>query len=307
MTGWAPSGRQWTLLYGRQQATVVEVGGGIREYVVGGAHILDGYAVEEMCSSGRGATLAPWPNRLRDGRYTFNGATQQLALSEPAKGNAVHGLVRWLSWDLLEQEESRVAVEVTLLPQTGYPYGLQVRNVYQLDEQGLSLRTTATNIGPDALPYGVGFHPYLTLGEPTVDDGVLTVPGNSWIAVDDRGLPTGTAAVEGTEYDYRSPRRIGGAVLDTAFTDLQRDAQGNAVVTLAAADGSRSISVWAGEAFPYLQVFTADTLKGEARRRGLAVEPMTCPPDAFNSGEGLLVVEPGESVTTRWGITTSGY
>jgi aldose 1-epimerase len=305
MAAWTPSGTQWVLRHGPQEATVVEVGGGVRAYEVAGRPVLDGYAVDQMCGSGRGATLAPWPNRLRDGRYTFQGRTQQLALSEPARSNAIHGLVRWLPWLLVDQSESSVTVEVTLLPQTGYPYGLRVTNAYTLDANGLTLATTAANIGPDPLPYGVGFHPYLTLGAPTVDEAVLTLPATTWIAVDERSLPSGTAPVEGTEYDFRTPRRIGGAVLDTAFTDLVRDERGNAVVTLA--DGGRSISLWADASIHYLQLFTGDTLKGGDRRRGLAVEAMTCPPDAFNSGDGLITVEPGASFTTRWGITANGY
>ncbi|BEP16137.1 aldose 1-epimerase family protein [Acidothermaceae bacterium B102] len=307
MTAWTPSGQQWPLRYGDQRATVVEVGGGVREYTVGGRAVLDGYPVDAMCSSGRGATLAPWPNRLRDGRYTFDGQSQQLALSEPAKGNAIHGLVRWLPWTLDDRTDSSVTVRVTVLPQTGYPYGLQLRNAYTLDDSGLTLTTTATNIGPVALPYGVGFHPYLTLGAATVDDDVLTVPGTTWIAVDARSLPNGAAPVDGTEYDYRAPRRIGDAVLDTAFTDLVRDNNGVAAVTLGTADGTSEISLWADASFPYLQVFTGDTLKGADRRRGLAVEPMTCPPDAFNSGDGLVRIEPGDAHITRWGLTTRGF
>ena len=138
-----------------------------------------------------------------------------------------------------------------------------------------------------------------------MDEARLTVPAGTWIAVDERGLPTGSAPVEGSRYDYRTPRAIGDAVLDTAFTDLVRDDQGRAAVTLS--DDTKSISVWADASFPYLQVFTGDTLADDERRRGLAVEPMTCPPDAFNSGDGLITLEPGAWCTTRWGIATSGY
>ena len=305
MAAWAPSGEQWVLRHGRHEVIVVEVGGGLRGYAIGGQPVLDGYPVDQMCSAGRGATLAPWPNRLRDGHYTFQGKAQQLALSEPAKNNAIHGLVRWLPWLLVEQTDTSVTVEVTLHPQSGYPYGLRVANAYTLDDAGLTLATTATNVGVDPLPYGVGFHPYLTLGGPRVNEARLTVPAGTWIAVDERGLPTGSAPVEGSQYDYRTPRAIGDAVLDTAFTDLVRDDQGRAAVTLS--DDTKSISVWADASFPYLQVFTGDTLADDERRRGLAVEPMTCAPDAFNSGDGLITLEPGAWCTTRWGIATSGY
>jgi aldose 1-epimerase len=306
-TPWVPSGQQWLLRHDSRQATVVEVGGGLREYLVGGEPVLDGYPVGAMCSAGRGCTLAPWPNRLRDGRYTFDGRTQQLALSEPANHNAIHGLVRWLPWTLLEQAEDRVVVEVTVRPQTGYPYGLQLRNDYRVDAGGLSLTTTGTNIGDQPLPYGVGFHPYLTLGAAQVDAGLLTVPADTWIAVDQRGLPTGSAPVDGTAYDYREPRLIGATVLDSAFTDLGRGDDGRATVTLAAADGTRAVGLWADATFPYLQVFTGDTLPAVDRRRGLAVEPMTCPPDAFNSGDGLIALMPGQAHTTTWGLVTRGY
>jgi aldose 1-epimerase len=305
MAAWAPSGEQWVLRHGRQEVSVVEVGGGIRDYTIGGQPVIDGYPVDAMCSAGRGATLVPWPNRLRDGHYTFDGKAHQLPLSEPAKNNAIHGLVRWLSWLLVDQTETSVTIEVTLLPQTGYPYGLRVRNAYTLDESGLTLATTATNIGPDRLPYGVGFHPYLTVGTPAVDQARLTIPADTWIAVDERGLPTDSSTVDGSPYDYRSERLIGEAVLDTAFAGLIRDEQGNAVVTLSG--DARTIRVWADATFSYLQVFSGDTLDEDERRRGLAVEPMTCPPDAFNSGDGLISLEPGASHTTRWGISTSGY
>ena len=312
----APSGQQWVIRNGRQEATVVEIGGGLRDYRIGGRQVLDGYPVDEMCSGARGTTLAPWPNRLRDGRYTFAGETQQLALSEPRTHNAIHGLVRWRPWTLVEnagqsmqdsQGEDRLTTEVTLLPQPGYPYSLNVRNAYLLGEEGLTVTTTATNIGNQALPYGLGFHPYLTVGSEHVDDDLLTVPATHWVAVDDRGLPTGIREVQGTPYDYRVATAIGGNRIDTAFQDLLRGKDGRAVVTLGSSDGERSVSLWADAAFGWLQVFTGDSLPEGVRRRGLGVEPMTCPPDAFNSGDGLVSIEPGQQHVTTWGLTTTGF
>ncbi|MDX6230614.1 MAG: aldose 1-epimerase [Frankiales bacterium] len=302
-----PSGRQWLLRNGNRLATVVEIGGGLREYVVDGRPVLDGFAEDAMCSGARGTTLAPWPNRLRDGHYRFADEDQQLALSEPSNHNAIHGLVRWRPWTLVDHGEDRLSVEVVLLPQPGYPFWLRLRNDYRLDADGLTVTTTATNIGHRPLPYGLGFHPYLTLGSETIDADVLTVPAATWLQVDERGLPTGSAGVDGTPFDYRTPRPIGSRVLDTAFTDLVRGQDGRASVTLATEDGSRSVSLWADETFPYLQVFSGDTLPAGARRRGLAVEPMTCGPDAFNTGQGLVTLAPGRSLTTAWGLVPRGY
>jgi aldose 1-epimerase len=302
-----PSGQQWLLRKGTHEVTVVEIGGGLRTYAVAGRPVLDGFARDAMCSAGRGTTLAPWPNRLRDGRYRFDGEDHQLPLSEVAHHNAIHGLVRWRPWTLLNQTDETLTVEVVLLPQPGYPFSLRVRHDYRLDADGLTVATTATNIGSRSLPYGLGFHPYLTVGSGQVDADRLTVPARTWLQVDDRGLPTGSAPVQGTPYDYRDPHPIGDHVLDTAYTDLLRGADGRAVVILATADGARSVSLWMDERFPYLQVFTGDTLSPADRRRGLAVEPMTCGPDAFNTGSGLVTLAPQEALTTSWGLVPRGY
>ena len=226
----APSGQQWLLRKGSQQATVVEIGGAVRDYLVDDLPVLDGFAVDTMATGARGTTLAPWPNRLRDGRYRFNGSDHQLALSEPGKGNAMHGLVRWRPWALVDRAEDRLSIDVTLLPQPGYPFFLHLRNDYLLDDAGLTVSTTATNLGEDPLPYGLGFHPYLSAGGGLVDDFVLTVPARQWLPVDERLLPTGVAPVEGTDWDFRTGRVIGSRVIDIAYTDLVRDHAGRATV-----------------------------------------------------------------------------
>jgi aldose 1-epimerase len=302
-----PSGEQWRLTRGRAQVTVVEIGGGIREYAVGDRPVLDGYRRDAMATGGRGQTLAPWPNRLCDGAYSFGGSSHQTPLSEPKTHNAIHGLVRWRPFHLVERTEDTLTVEVVLLPQPGYPFALRLRNSYFLGDDGLTVTTTALNFGDTPLPYGLGFHPYLTVGSPTVDADTVQVPATTRLLADERGLPTGRTAVEGTEYDLRQPRSIGTQQLDTAYTDLERDGDGAAAVTLAGQDGARSVRLWVDESFPYLMVFTGDTLPAAERRQGLAVEPMTCAPDAFNSGDGLLTVSPGEQVTTHWGITPTGW
>ena len=165
----APSGKQLEIAFGDQQAVVVEVGGGLRSYSVGGRDVLDGYGADEMCTSGRGQVLIPWPNRLEDGSYELGGRRHQLPLTEPSTHNAIHGLVRWANWTVAESEPHRVMVEQLLHPQPGYPFSLALRIEYALSERGLDVRTTATNLGDETCPYGSGAHPYLTVGSERVD------------------------------------------------------------------------------------------------------------------------------------------
>jgi aldose 1-epimerase len=292
-----PSGDQYWLEVDGQEASVVEVGGGLRTYTVDGADVLDGYAVEEMAAGGRGQNLLPWPNRIADGRYSFAGADLQLALTEPGRHNANHGLVRWSNWTATTQDQDRVVMELTLHPQPGYPFTLSLAVEYRLGAGGLSVETTATNAGDRPCPYGAGAHPYLTAGTELVDEALLLVPADSRLEADDRGIPTGSVAVEGTPYDFREPTPIGGLVVDHAYTDLT----GNEAV-LASPDGQRRVTLWWDSSYRWVMVFTGDTLAPGRRRRGLAIEPMTCAPNAFVTGDGLRVLEPEESWTTVWGI-----
>ena len=299
----APSGEQVELRLGDQRAVVVEVGGGLREYERGGQALLDGYALDEMCTSGRGQVLIPWPNRLQHGSYEFDGTRHQLALTEPENGNAIHGLVRWAVWRIGEQEPHRVVMEHVLHPKPGYPFSLALSVEYLLSPDGLAVRTTATNVGASACPYGSGAHPYLTLGTPVVDPVVLRVPARTVLHADDRGIPTGVAPVEGTELDFRRGKPIGATRIDNAFTDLERGEDGLARVELIDPDRHSGLTVWVDELYPYLMLFTGDPLP-DVNRRSLAVEPMTCPPNAFRSGEGVIRLEPGSSVTSAWGISS---
>jgi aldose 1-epimerase len=188
-----------------------------------------------------------------------------------------------------------------LHPQPGYPFSLALEVEYALAEDGLSVRTTATNVGVDACPYGAGVHPYLTVGTPSVDAAILTSPGSTVVRSDDRGLPVGTDPVDGTPFDFRRPRPIGATTLDHAFTDLERGEDGLARVELRHPDGS-GVALWVDEGYRYLMLFTGDPLP-DVRRRSVAVEPMTCPPNAFRTGESLVRLEPGETHTARWGLT----
>jgi aldose 1-epimerase len=300
----APSGEQFELVHSDQRAVVVEVGGGLRTYSAGGRDLLDGYALDAPSTSGRGQVLAPWPNRLEDGSYEFDGRRHQLALSEPERHNAIHGLVRWAPWTAGDRAPARVVMEHAIHHQPGYPFSLALSIEYSLTDDGLRVQTTATNIGRAACPYGSGAHPYLTMGTATVDPLLLHVPAHTVLLTDERDLPAGSEPVDGTEYDFRLARPVASTVLDNCFTDLERDENGMAGVVLSDPDGAGALTLWVDESYPYLMVFTGDPLP-DVGRRSLAVEPMTCPANALRSGTSLIRLEPGASFTGTWGITPS--
>ena len=294
-------GEEVAIAAGDQRAVVVTHGGGLRAYSSGTRQVIDGYRSGEPCRSGRGQVLIPWPNRLEDGSYEFDGLHHQLELTEPEHGNAIHGLVREATWTVAEREPHRVVMEHLLQPQPGYPFTLALRIEYDLSADGLRVSTTATNAGPEACPYGSGAHPYLTVGTATVDSAFLRCPGWTVLRTDERGLPVSTESVDGTDYDFRRPRRIGSTRLDHAFADLERGADGLARVELAGSRAGRRLILWVDDAYGYLMLFTGDPL-ADVNRRSLAVEPMTCPPNAFRTGEGLIRLEPGVSFRSAWGI-----
>jgi len=306
MAGMSPSGEQWTIKADDHEAVVVEVGGGLRGYGVAGVDVLDGYAENELCAASAGQVLAPWPNRIRDGRYTFAGEPYQLALTEPTKHNAIHGLVNWVRWRVTHSTDDSVTLEYDLPPCPGYPWPLAVRTTWTVGESGLRATHSATNLSDRLCPFGFAVHPYLTLPGAAVDDLQLQVPARSRLLVDGRSLPIGEARIAGGDFDFTQPRRVGTAILDTAFGDVIRDADGGSAVTLSTVDG-RGLKVWADAAFGWWQVFTADTLDPPRLRRSVAIEPMTCPPDAFRSGRDLILLEPGQTWQGTWGIMPLSY
>lgn len=299
----APSGAQYQLAAGDYRATIVEVGGGVRECFREDRALLQAYPEATMCDGAHGAPLIPWPNRLADGRYRFDDVDYQVALTEPAKHNAIHGFLHWRSWRPIERAADRIVMATRLYPQSGYPFALDVQIEYTLGSDGLTVQTTATNIGDRACPYGCGHHPYLSPGEGEIDECELQMDAATRVlTTPDRGLPTGTEPVSGTRFDFAEPKPVGNLKIDHAFTDLRRDADGRAWARLRGGDGN-TVQLWVDSSYPVIELYTADTLAPQRQRRGLAAEPMTCPPNAFQTGSNLTRLEPGDAIVTRWGIS----
>jgi aldose 1-epimerase len=260
-------------------------GGGLRELVDGDWHVLDGYPKGTLPHGRRGGVLFPWPNRLRDGRWRWRGTDLQLDVTAPQTPVAIHGLVGSQPWSVLATEDGAVTVGTLLDPRTGYPFRLAVAIDYALVPGRLTTTFRVRNTGEQPAPFGLGMHPYLHVGD-RVDDAELTLPVRTALDLDGGGLPTG-----GTRPFDGAIGRIGDRVLDDALTDLVRDDDGWARARLSGPYGRIELAV--DRAFHWLQVYTGDTLPPDERRHSVAVEPMTCPPNALADGADLVVLEPG--------------
>lgn len=299
--GILPSGRQHEIRRGDSRAVLVETGGGLRSYSVADRELLDGYAKTEMCTVARGQQLIPWPNRIQDGRYTFEGCSHQLALTEPSKHHAIHGLARWANWTAVRRREESLTLSLVLHAQPGYPWVLTLETEYTLDESGLRITMSAANASDRPCPVGLGMHPYLRPPAENLDECTLTIPATTRMVGDERQIPVGWEPVDGSEVDFREPRQIGATAIDLGFTDLIRGDDGTARVELRGPDGTGA-AVWLDRNLPHLMIFTGDTVEPSRRRRGLGVEPMTCAPDAFNNARDLIVLEPGSEAGATYGI-----
>lgn len=294
----SPTGIPFSLRRGDVAAEITQVGASLRHLAVGGVDIVPPYPADEPTPMASGVVLVPWPNRIRDGVWQDGDVTRALAITEPKLRNASHGLLRFTAYDVVEQSESSLTLRGTIVPQTGYPYLVETTVTYALTDAGIEVTHTLTNHSATPAPVALGTHPYVTIGGVDPRELVLHIPAETYFETDDRMLPIGEQPVSGGT-DLRAGRRLGDVELDTGFATLRRDADGLARTTLTAPDG-RTVTVWQGEGFDYVQAFTTDRYPGQPLV--VAVEPMTAPAEAFNSGRGLRHLAPGELWELHWGI-----
>ncbi|KQY77775.1 galactose mutarotase [Microbacterium sp. Root1433D1] len=303
MTALPLSGRQLRIAAHGYRAEIASIGATLRTLTSGGRDLVVPFEPDSLRPGYRGATLAPWPNRIVGGRYRYAGREHQLPLTEPERAHALHGLLTWVEFEDRLVLDDRVVLVAVILPQAGYPFRVEVEVDYRLDAGGLHQTVTAHNVGADAAPWGTGPHPYLVAGPGAVDDWYLSLPASEVLTVTpDRLSPVTVEPVsQHPQWDFRTSRRIDDVFIDHAFTGLARTA-GVAEVRLLADDGHGVGMEW-DDRCPWVQVHTADTpTVAETHRIGLAVEPMTCPPDAFNSGVDLVTLAPGATYAASWRI-----
>lgn len=297
----SPTGIQIHLRRGEVTARIAQVGASLRHLSVGGVDIVPPYPDDVPTPMASGVVLAPWPNRIRDGVWQDGETTRALAITETKFDNASHGLLRFAAYDIVEQTDDAVTLAATIFPQTGYPYLVATTVHYRLTDAGIDVAHTLTNQSADAAPVALGIHPYLTIGGTDPEELVLRLPAETYFETDERMLPIGESPVaDGT--DLREGRRLGELQLDTGFANLIRDADGLVRTTLTAPDG-RTVTLHQGTGLDYVQAFTTDRYPGQPLV--VAVEPMSAPADAFNSGRGLRRLAQGESWTLEWGIRFS--
>ncbi|HSP53209.1 MAG TPA: aldose 1-epimerase family protein [Cryobacterium sp.] len=303
-------------------AIVTEVAAGLRLYSVDGIDLVEPFTADATPPWGAGIVLMPWPNRIRDGLWQHEGVVQRLALTEPELFNAIHGLLRYSPYRMLERSPSSVTLAATVFPQAGYPFQLDTTVRYALSDAGLDVTHTVRNVGRHPAPVALGAHPYLKIGGVPTEDLVLTIAAHTHVDVDDRQNPVGESSVVGTRFDLRAGRRVGDIDLDDGFggvgpesleeiPDTAGEEPGTSVASLTAPDG-RSVTIWGDRNIRNVQVFTPRNFPFEGENGpflglAVAIEPMTAPANAFNSGAGLCWVDPGESWSVRWGIRHAGF
>lgn len=291
------SGTNYTLTAGASTVVVASLAAALRSYERNGVALTETWGDDDIPAGGGGILLAPWPNRVADGRWTLHGKEQRLDITEPSKGNAIHGLLRNTGYQAIEVGPSHVVLEAEVFPQHGYPFHLLHRARYELTEEQLTVTQELTNLSSDAAPFALGAHPYLKISDVPTEDLTLTLLAATVFESDDQSIPTGTAPVAG-QYDLRSGQRVGDIQFDAAFTDLET-VSGRHEHVLSAADGRR-VTLWADTAFAYAHVYVSIVYPGVSK--AVAIEPMTAPANAFNSGEGLRWLDPGTSFSAAWGI-----
>ncbi|WP_436493531.1 aldose 1-epimerase family protein [Actinokineospora sp. HUAS TT18] len=289
----------YEIRYGGARAAVAGVGATLREYEVDGVPYVETFAADEPAPMSCGAILLPWPNRTANATWTYQGEPQRLPVGEPERGNAIHGLVRTLEWTAVDVAEAAITLAVEVADEPGWPFRFRTSVTYTLDHRGLVITHGVENLGERAMPFGLGTHPYPRAGRSDLEQCELTLAATSHQPLDP-GLKVPSGQATPAKIHQKPVRELD---LDDAFGDCVLGEDGLVRHTLAGPDGG--VVVWADPVFRWVQVFTTPLFPG-APGRVIAIEPMTCPADALNSGTDLLEVAPGASWTGSWGLTPLG-
>jgi aldose 1-epimerase len=255
--------------------------------------------------------LFPFPNRIRDGRFRWDGGEYQLPVNDPAGKNAIHGFACRRPWRVTEQGADDRAAWVTAEFQGSvdaadardlWPADYRIRVTYRLAARSLRVEALVENPDTRPLPFGLGYHPYVRIPFAAAGDGAdyrVSVPAASFWELD-QTLPTGRRrpVAERPGCDLTTPRRFETLQLDDVLTDLPAAPSGAAGVLWprgsVTTPGGPEVALQTSAVFSEVVVFTPP------HRQAVAVEPYTCVTDAINLEQqgvdaGLLVLQPGQS------------
>ena len=303
----SPMGEQFELsatLGGRSQhAVVTQVGAALRRLVIDGVELVQDYPQEIAAPRCAGVVLVPWPNRVAGGAWSHDGVEEHLAITEPKRNNAIHGLLRHSSYRPAGRTAGSVTLAAGISSAPGYPFELATSVHYELAADGLQVTHKLENLGRRRAPVAVGAHPYLRVGNTPVSELTLVINAVGHLEVDGAMIPVGKPSpVDGTDLDYRHGRKLNDAALDDAWTDLTRGADGGSRHHLEAPDGHR-VELHMDGNYGFIQAYTTQTFPGpHGLVHAVALEPMTAAANAFNNGLGLRWLAPGEAWETSWGI-----
>ena len=295
-------GTEIELQCGTWRAVVSSHGASLRGVTHCGRPVVTGYHGTAAKQGGQGDVLIPFGGRVKAGRYTWDGITHQLPITDKDGPNAIHGFVRMVPWTV-ELREAHVAVfSLEFAGAEGYPFPLRLRLAYTLDDAGLHVACAISNTGVGDAPVAMGFHPYFTVGSALVDTDAVTLPFDEVLEFEQL-IPTGRVlGVDEGGLDFRGGRVVGDTTLNHCFAAPRRDHDGRTRVRLAGAD--RALTVWMDEAFGYVVIYTGEALPPALRRTCLAIEPMSGGSDAFNHPAwGLHRLAPGATFHGTWGVS----
>jgi len=264
--------------------------------------IIDGVTSAEELTSDKAfksSVLLPWPNRLEDGRYEFEGKSYQLAINETDRNTALHGFIYKKKFNVEEIAVKETSASIKLSydyhgDEPGYPFHFKVEIVYSIsDEDGFAVKVDIVNTDKGSIPVGFGWHPYIKLPS-MVNELQLQFPRRLVYDVNFRLLPTGKTW---DAPEFTTMQKVGITALDTCFKITENSEI--AVTLLRDEAAGFTLKFWQETGvggFNYLQAYTP------VSRQTIALEPMTCGVNAFNNGDGLLVMKPGERFNGRFGI-----
>ncbi len=299
--------REIELKLGNQRARVGVFGASLRGYERDGVEIAWGYHGKAAKKGGQGDVLAPWPGRIENGLYEFEGIQFELEKNDKDGPNAIHGFVRSQPWQVISETETVVELKFEMpaaqYAARGYDFSLELGLRYELSAQGLKCSFNIKNVGTRTAPAGIGFHPYFTLGAESADALELYLPSAQSIEFKNL-IPTGRVLpTAGTEVDFSKLRKVGPTEINHCLMSLKRDPDGLARARLRNPSNGLEMTLWMDQVFDFIVVYTGDAIPASGRRRALAVEPMTCGTNAFNLPEwGLKRLQPGESFRGSFGV-----